>query len=81
VHGTREALKVDDGRSVTDMLVEEGGAFHVVRLGCEWIFKRHKLRQGKTIRCQMQFLVRPLGSSAPFLAFVLAALDCGAAVA
>jgi hypothetical protein len=29
----------------------------------------------------MQFLVRPLGSSAPFLAFVLAALDCGAAVA
>jgi hypothetical protein len=35
VHGTREAFEVDDGRSVTDMVVEERGAFHVVRLGCK----------------------------------------------
>jgi hypothetical protein len=42
VHGTREAFEVDDGRSVTDMLVEERGAFHVVSLGCKWIFKQHR---------------------------------------
>jgi hypothetical protein len=32
VHGTREAFEVDDGRRVTDMLLEERGAFHVLQV-------------------------------------------------